>query len=336
MANPLTLTRVWRILKDVDLDGVRREAARPVHVLIIGESTADADELAMRLAEGQPDPTPWLTAVDAPLAVRAPAPTTTAGGRTAVLDGPDIIIAVTRGRDVSAEMTSARRRWVARRACLITIALDSGERMGSVTTHGGASRVAIDRFDDEGIRSVAEAVIAVAEPDRRLGLARQFPALRPSVFNALIDETARANAGYSFSTGLAEIIPLLDIPLNIGDMLVLTKNQLMMSYRIALAAGKPGTPRALIAEILGVLGGGLIFRQLARQLVGLLPVIGIVPKVAVAYGGTWAIGRAVALWATGGQTLTASRLNELSRQGMRRGREIARAMTRQSRPGEWL
>jgi uncharacterized protein (DUF697 family) len=142
------------------------------------------------------------------------------------------------------------------------------------------------------------------------------------------DETARANAGYSFSTGLAEILPILDIPLNIGAMIVPSKNQLLMSYRIALAAGKTGQPRELIAEIIGVLGGGLIFRQVARQLVGLLPVIGLVPKVAVAYGGTWAIGKAVAAWATGGSALTAARLKELSREGLARGRKVANSLRR--------
>jgi uncharacterized protein (DUF697 family) len=77
-----------------------------------------------------------------------------------------------------------------------------------------------------------------------------------------------------------------------------------------------------------VLGGGLLFRQAARQLVGLLPVIGLVPKVAVAYGGTWAIGRAVVLWATGGGAVTRARLRELSREGLARGREVARSFRR--------
>jgi hypothetical protein len=57
--------------------------------------------------------------------------------------------------------------------------------------------------------------------------------------------------------------------------------------------------------------------------VGLIPFIGIVPKVAVAYGGTWAIGRAVGLWATEGQLLTSARLRQLSREGFARGREVA-------------
>ena len=142
----------------------------------------------------------------------------------------------------------------------------------------------------------------------------------------LIDETSKANAGYAFSTGIAEIVPVLGVPVTIGDMLVLTKNQLLMGYRIALAAGRTGRPSELVGEIVGVLGGGLLFRQVARQLIGLVPVIGIVPKVAVAYGGTWAIGRAVALWATGGGQVTRERLRQLTREGVRRGRTVAQSL----------
>lgn len=327
MAGQVTLTRVWRILKDVDLQAIRREAGRRLHVLVIGETTADADELALRLAEGQDDPTRWLTAIDAPLAARAIA-------RRAGLDGddrsyrPDIVIAILRGPDESPDMRAARRHWAGRKAHLVTVAIAGAGIAGELQTRGGSARVVIDRIDDEGFGNVQDAVFAVVEPDRRVGLARQIPALRPKIINAFIDETARANAGYAFSTGLAEIIPVLDIPLAIGDMVVLSKNQLMMSYRIALAAGKTGQPRELIGEIVGVLGGGLLFRQLARQLVGLVPVIGIVPKVAVAYGGTWAIGRAVGLWATEGQLISSSRLRQLSREGLARGREVARHFRR--------
>jgi uncharacterized protein (DUF697 family) len=327
MASPITLTRIWRIVKEVDLHAIRREAERRVQVLIIGETTADADELAVELAGGQADPTPWLTAIDAGLAARD-AGRTSSGGREAILDGPDVVITVLRGREQSPEMKAARQRWAARPVHLVTVVVGTSENPGKVMTHGGAAQVAIDRIDEAGLGPVVDATLALVEPDRRLGLARQFPSFRQKVFNTLIDDTARANAGYAFSTGLAEVVPILDIPLNIGDMIVLSKNQLMMSYRIALAAGKTGQPRELIGEIVGVLGGGLLFRQLARQLVGLLPVIGLVPKVAVAYGGTWAIGRAVVLWATGGGKVTADHLKRLSREGLARGRDVARSMRR--------
>ncbi len=324
MATQVTLTRVWRILKEVDLQAIRREAGRRVHVLIVGENTADADELALRLAGGQDDPTRWLTALDAPLAARGlPGPAARAGDGG--LSRPDIVIAILRGHDESPDMRAARRYWAGRKAHLVTVAVGGGGVAGEVQTRGGSALVAIDRIDDEGFHAVVDALFAVVEPDRRVGLARQTPSLRPRVFSALIDETARANAAYAFSTGLAEVIPVLGVPVALGDMVVLSKNQLMMSYRIALAAGKTGQPRELIGEIVGVLGGGLLFRQLARQLVGLAPAIGILPKVAVAYGGTWTIGRAVVLWATEGGLLTAATLGRLSREGLTRGRQVARS-----------
>lgn len=327
MASPLTLSRVWRILKEVDLEAIRREAERRVHLLVIGEDTADADELAIRLAEGQLDPTPWLTAIDAPLAARPPAPART-GRQDAVVDGPDVVVAILRGNNQTPAMKAARQLWASRKVPMVTAVMGEGEPSGKVTMHGGTARVAIDQIDDEAVRRVTDALFAVVDADRRIALARQFPTLRPKVYTALIDETARANAGYALSTGVAEIIPILDVPLNIGDIFVLTKNQLMMSYRLALASGKTGEPRELIGEILGVLGGGLLFRQIARQLIGLLPVIGLVPKVAVAYGGTWVIGRAVVLWAVEGRKATAARLRQLSREGLARGRQVARAMRR--------
>jgi uncharacterized protein (DUF697 family) len=329
MASPLSLARVWRILKEVDLEAIRREAERQVHVLVIGETTADADELAVRLADGQADPTPWLTSIDASLGARTPA--AGPGRAEAVLDGPDMVVAILRDGAQSAEMKAARQAWAARRVRLLTVTVGGSEETGTVRTQGDNARLAIDRLDDEGFLCVVDGLFAITDADRRVALARQFPTVRQKVFNALIEETARANAGYSFSTGLAEIVPLLDIPMNIGDMLVLTKNQLMMSYRIALAAGKTGQPRELIGEIVGVLGGGLLFRQLARQLVGLLPVIGLVPKVAVAYGGTWAIGRGAAAWATGGGRLTTARLRQLSEEGLARGRAVARSMRKGTR-----
>src|SRR2546428_13730087 len=128
----------------------------------------------------------------------------------------------------------------------------------------------------------------------RLALARHLVPLREPLFSELIEETARTNAMYALTTGLAETVPVLDVPLNLADIVVLTKNQLVMSYKIALASGKSGSPRHMIGEVLGVVGGAFLFRQGARQLIGLIPLAGIAPKVVVAYAGTQAIGRAVA------------------------------------------
>jgi len=165
----------------------------------------------------------------------------------------------------------------------------------------------------------------------RLALARHLVPLREPLFSELIEETAKTNAMYALTTGLAETVPVLDVPLNLADIVVLTKNQLVMSYRIALASGKKGTPRELVGEVLGVIGGGFLFRQGARQLVGLIPVAGIAPKVAVAYAGTLAIGKAVVAWAAYGTALEPGTVKKFYRQALSRGKDVAQALVAQAR-----
>ena len=148
---------------------------------------------------------------------------------------------------------------------------------------GERARVVVNALDADAIEKLAPALVDVAGDDGQLALAAQLPALRRAVFSRTIERTSRANASFALTTGLAETVPILTAPLNLGDIVILTKNQLMMCYRIALAAGREGEPRALMGEILGVLGGGVLFRTAARELVGMVPVIGIVPKVAIAY-----------------------------------------------------
>ena len=188
-------------------------------------------------------------------------------------------------------------------------------------------------LDDAVAGRVAAALSEIVGGDRRIALAAQLPPLRPAVFSRTIDETARANASFALTTGLAEVIPVLSAPLNLGDMVVLTKNQLMMCYRIALAAGRDGEPRALMTEIIGVLGGGVLFRQAARGLVGLIPIVGVVPKVAIAYAGTHAIGRAMVLWTVDGRQVTSDLVAKYSRESLEKGRALAERLTRDKAAG---
>jgi uncharacterized protein (DUF697 family) len=195
-------------------------------------------------------------------------------------------------------------------------------------------------LDPSAVPAVAQVLLAAASPGVRLALARHLVPLRPPLFAELIEETAKTNAMYALTAGLAEVVPVLDVPLNIADIVVLTKNQLVMSYRIALASGKKGTPRELVGEALGVIGSGFLFRQGARQLVGLIPVVGIVPKVAIAYAGTLAIGKTVVAWATYGTPLEPSAVRQFYRQALSRGKDVARTLLAQMRQrapgGPWL
>ena len=231
-----------------------------------------------------------------------------------------------RSARLSPALGGASQRFAALGRPVITIVVGDHSPGASALGPGERARVVVNALDADAIERLAPALVDVAGDDGQLALAAQLPALRRAVFSQTIERMSRANASFALTTGLAETIPILTAPLNLGDIVILTKNQLMMCYRIALAAGRDGEPRALMGEILGVLGGGVLFRTAARELVGMVPVIGIVPKVAIAYAGTQAIGRAMVAWTTEGRQITADVVARYSREGLEKGRALAEGL----------
>jgi len=129
---------------------------------------------------------------------------------------------------------------------------------------------------------VDEIAAAVA---RRLGedgtsLAARLPVLRAAVCDHLVASFARRNG----LIGAAVFVPGVDMPL-------LTLNQIRLVLRIALAYGEDVDNRRAL-ELLGVVGAGLGFRAVARELLDFVPVAGWALKGAIAYGGTRAVGEA--------------------------------------------
>jgi uncharacterized protein (DUF697 family) len=318
MPNPLKLANLWRILRDVDLTSVRAAARSRFSLLLLSESGADAVRLRALLSTGLPAPHPWIACAAAQEAETLP------------LQGAYAGVIVSREPDLSPSLRQAAHRITEAGAPLVTLIVGDTSSHAAVIRAGERSRLTSATLDEAAAERVAAALSDSVGEDRRIALAAQLPMLRPTVFSRTIDETARANASFALTTGLAETIPVLSAPLNLGDMVVLTKNQLMMCYRLALAAGRDGEPRAMMTEIVGVLGGGVLFRQAARGLVGLIPIVGLVPKVAIAYAGTHAIGRAMVLWTTEGRQVTSDLVAKYSRESLERGRSFAERLTRES------
>lgn len=312
------LSRFWTIVREINLDAIRQRAETPVRVMVVGD-TQERESMAALLLGNAASAHPMLTVVE-------PDQVSPALSR----ERADIALLVSRSNDFAVSLASARDLLVSRKIPVVAVLAGSFGYLNTFARHGEHTRFVMPSLDGEHTATLAGKLFESVAPDTRVALARQFPGLREPLFEQLIDETSRANASYAFSTGLAEVVPLLDIPLNVGDIIVLTKNQLIMAYRIALAAGKEGKPRDVVGELAGVVGGSLIFRQIARELIGLIPVVGIIPKVAVAYGGTWAIGRAVAVWAGGGEEGTRRSLRQLYQTGLDRGRKVARQLSARS------
>jgi uncharacterized protein (DUF697 family) len=314
------LLDVWRVLKEADLNKLRREAERPFQVLLVAEDIGDAERLGMVLSGSEATRHPWLLPADPAEARRA------AGSGTL-----DLAITLSPTPDPSPALAFAVDALRQTRVPVVMVVFGSRGTIAAVARPGEAARAAVPALEPSAVPAVAQALLSAVSPGMRLAFARHLIPLREPLFAELIEETAKTNAMYALTTGLAEAVPVLDVPLNLADIVVLTKNQLVMSYRIALASGKKGTPRELVGEVLGVIGGGFLFRQGARQLVGLIPVAGIVPKVAVAYAGTLVIGKAVVAWAAYGAALEPGAVTKLYRQALSRGQDVAQTLVAQVR-----
>jgi uncharacterized protein (DUF697 family) len=115
---------------------------------------------------------------------------------------------------------------------------------------------------------------------KRLALAAGFDFMRASVSAEFVKSTAWQNA----LIGGIVVIPGADMPL-------MTGNQAKMVLQIAAAYGEDlDTERA--KELLAVVGGGLMFRAVARQLLDFVPGFGWALKAGVGYTGTMAMGKA--------------------------------------------
>ncbi len=305
----------WKLIREVDLDAVHAEAERGFRVLLVAEAGGDAEALGALLTSA-PDGGrhPWLVPV-------------AAGLQPVATPLPDLAVLVSRSADLPPRLAIAAQRLGGHHVPFVTIVV--GRTLGSqdgVVRPGEAARAAVRSLEPAHVAAVAQAVLSGAPATLRLAFARRLPPLRPALYTALIEDTARANALYALGSGVAESVPVLSLPFNLADIVILTKNQIVMSYRIALAAGRQGTIRAVLGQTLGVIGSGFMLRQLARQLVGLVPVIGIAPKVAVAYAGTWAVGRAVAAWAGGGPAVTRASVARFYAEALERGRQLSTAV----------
>lgn len=194
---------------------------------------------------------------------------------------------------------------------------------------GDLARVVVCALEDEK-RVKEELLPALLEllPERELAIGRAFPGLRPAVAQKLIANTSRVNAGYAAGTGLAEMIPGLGIPFAVADILILTKNQVVMAYKLGILMGESGTLAEIIPKVAGVVGAGFMWRQVARELVGFLP-LGVLLKTAVAYAGTYATGQAVYQYFVTGEKLHKQDMKRLFDDALARGREIAASTVEQ-------
>ncbi len=326
MPSWLEAGNLWKTLREVDLGPIRAEAERMTWIAIVGDDAKARETLASALCE---EPRKKLPGDDA--SQLGPEPLSLGlGDVSSVMTADLIILLVNLSKDTSRPWRLFQE-WQA--AGKKTVVIFSGE--GSPAGFGGSWE------DARGLRGsvtdrhflaneFAAAVLGLL-PDRNLSLARYYPLFRQRAAQDLIGTTSLANANYSLTTGLAEIIPILDIPFNVADIIILTKNQAIMAYKLGLMFGLPPRWQDHMAAFGGTLGTGFIWRQVARELIGIIPVWGLIPKVAVAYAGTYVLGEAIEQWYLTGRQVTPAMLSSFYRQALERGRALAGQLVKRSK-----
>jgi uncharacterized protein (DUF697 family) len=315
----VNLNSAVKLLREVDLREIQREADAGFTLLVVGDRAASAAlALALSSAATDADVHPWIRCETVPLPPEIS------------VQKPVVGCLVTGSVTTPADLQAARQRLQQKGVFLVTVIQSDAamaQQRADLTRPGEDRRVVLPSLPSPNdIRDRLAPALLAATHDLdglQLAMARQFPPLREPFARHLIDRVSRANAAYAASSALAEVIPGVSFPLTVADVVILTKNQLIMAYRIALAAGKPGETRDLIGEIVTVIGGGFLFRQVARELVGLIPIVGIVPRIAVAYAGTRIVGEAVRVWALEGRLADRTELQKHFQASIGTGREIA-------------
>lgn len=141
----------------------------------------------------------------------------------------------------------------------------------------------------------ARDVVVSVDLELAPALGRRFPEIRLASVRAIIDETSKANAQFALVSNVPAVVPVVGNIVAAGaDLIVLTKNQVMMVFKIAAAHNRDlNNQMAIMRELAPVVGGGFLWRTVAREAAAFLPLAaGTVPKVAIAYVGTVVMGRA--------------------------------------------
>src|SRR5438093_5562287 len=130
------LPDMWRVLKEVDLHAIRREAERPFQVLLVADDVADAERVGVLLSGPEGMRHPWLLPADAAEA-RHPA----ASGML------DLAVVVSPAPDPSPALGFAADALRAARVPVVTIVHGSRSAMAAVVRPGEAARAAVSALD---------------------------------------------------------------------------------------------------------------------------------------------------------------------------------------------
>jgi uncharacterized protein (DUF697 family) len=186
-----------------------------------------------------------------------------------------------------------------------------------------------DTLAVENVAEVRKAILA-HRPDLRVALARRLPGFRDMAAETVIREVSQANAGFAALSTVTQAIPVVApwFPIVAGaDIFLLTKNQVLMIFRLAAIYGEALDLKSRAREIAPIVGGAFGWRTVARELAGALPgALGLPVRAGIAYSGTYTIGRAAQMVFDQGRRPTRQEMLRIYEEGQDLAKEVVASL----------
>jgi hypothetical protein len=188
------------------------------------------------------------------------------------------------------------------------------------------------RYHPEDPQSIVDEILR-AHDELALALARRYPAFRKAVVEKTIMAVAQENTLFAVATALPNIVPnLFELPWAFGefasDTVFLTVNQVRMAFLIAAACGAEVGFSEQKGEILSIVAGAFGWRTIARELAGKIPLGGgLIPKGAIAFAGTFVVGKGLERYHHGHIPYTRQQRAEVYQAAFERGKIAAGSLT---------
>ncbi|GAC1305565.1 MAG: hypothetical protein NVSMB19_17120 [Vulcanimicrobiaceae bacterium] len=192
---------------------------------------------------------------------------------------------------------------------------------------GAVAEYTIARIDRETLRGRVFPHVIDRCRGIEIAVGRRLPALRETVAAKVTRDAASSALKIAAASAVVDHVPLLGIVLGAvataGDLVAITGIQIVLMMQIGATYGKdPDMQR--IWELLPIVGGGLGWRALSREISGFIPVAGIAIKGAIAYAGTIVVGEGVGFFYEHGRHMTPAQATVLYDEKKRAALSFAR------------
>ncbi len=192
---------------------------------------------------------------------------------------------------------------------------------------GHVAEYNVARLDRESLRGRLFPHLIERCKGIEIAVGRRLPALRETVVSKLTRDAASSALKVAAASAVVDNVPLLGLVLGVvasaGDTVAITGIQVVLLVQIGALYGKePDVGR--VWDLLPVVGGGLGWRALSRELAGFVPVAGVAIKGAIAYAGTVVVGEGAGFFYEHGYHMTKTQAAQLYEEKKRSSLAFAR------------